>query len=330
MTTKLINAHLIVRFFYLFALTFFPLLLSASDGIAPPTPTIKGLIFTSVQNGDKYLSGQKININIAKLENRTLEHLGIRTSYLGSNVIDVVKVDPASLRTEYKIPDDILGPIELTVMGLDIDNHVIVTSDPITIHVQTNASLQDLDFKIEGNKVINKEYFINSTDLKHIQVVGTYSDGFRRYISHTSVGTKYELQDKEIASIDSYGRIKALLDGGGLLHVSNSGIKKTTVVNIFDVFGAAKFELIASPRKAYRGKELKLNIKAKNPQNTIPALRTELIPKGATFKDHGDGTGTFTWTPTKSNEKYETVMFLAIDPEKPEIVNNMVVDFVVY
>lgn len=305
-------------------------LFAASDDIVLlPTPEVKGLIFTSIKNGDEFYAGQKISVVIAKTKAHNLDNLGIRIRIPESGVIGVFKVDPEQLNAEIEIPKDILGPLEIKAMALDTNHPVIVVSDDIIIHIKTNFQLKDFDFRIEGNKVIDETYFINSIDPKQIEVVGKYSDGVKRLISDASTGTKYELLDPEVASVDSKGRIRAKLDGRTLLHVSNNGITKTTIINVIDVFGAAQFNFLGSPQKAYAGKTLKLEVKASNPQKTIPRLTVTLKPHGSTFVDHGDGTGIFTWTPSNDNEKYESVQFLATDPDKPEIKNTMTVDFYV-
>ncbi|MDP3964488.1 MAG: putative Ig domain-containing protein [bacterium] len=51
-----------------------------------------------------------------------------------------------------------------------------------------------------------------------------------------------------------------------------------------------------------------------DPQDII-TITTDSLPAGATFEDHGDRTGTFTWTPSNSQSGQHQVTFIATDPE---------------
>ncbi len=45
------------------------------------------------------------------------------------------------------------------------------------------------------------------------------------------------------------------------------------------------------------GQNLNFTVLATDPDSTIPALSTTILPTGATFVDNGDGSGNFDWTP---------------------------------
>lgn len=45
------------------------------------------------------------------------------------------------------------------------------------------------------------------------------------------------------------------------------------------------------------GQHLSFLVEASDPDGTIPELAVTSLPAGATFTDHGDGTGTVDWTP---------------------------------
>ncbi len=58
---------------------------------------------------------------------------------------------------------------------------------------------------------------------------------------------------------------------------------------------------------------LTFGVSATDPDGTIPALTTSTLPTGATFIDNGDGTGTFSWTPTFTQAGTYDVTFYAAD-----------------
>jgi len=52
---------------------------------------------------------------------------------------------------------------------------------------------------------------------------------------------------------------------------------------------------------------------ASDPDGGIPSLTVASLPTGADFVDHGDGSGTFTWTPTAAQEGSYQVICIASD-----------------
>jgi hypothetical protein len=63
------------------------------------------------------------------------------------------------------------------------------------------------------------------------------------------------------------------------------------------------------------GQELIFTVEANDPDGTIPALSATPLPAGATFTDHGDGTGTFVWTPAVGQAGVYSITFEASDGE---------------
>jgi hypothetical protein len=58
---------------------------------------------------------------------------------------------------------------------------------------------------------------------------------------------------------------------------------------------------------------LQFTVTASDPDGTTPALTTSALPTGASFDDHGDGTGTFRWTPTFDQAGSYPITFTASD-----------------
>jgi hypothetical protein len=81
----------------------------------------------------------------------------------------------------------------------------------------------------------------------------------------------------------------------------------------------------------YEGTELRFVITATDPDGTTPTLVAANLPPGATFVDNGDGTGTFTWTPTYQQAgTYGDIVFEASDGELTdmEVIYVQVIDVV--
>lgn len=101
-------------------------------------------------------------------------------------------------------------------------------------------------------------------------------------------------------------------------------------LNVFDVQPDAHYsvhygELTAEPRppvfqyiadrSTQEGGQVGFLVRASDPNGTIPALSAEGLPTGATFKDEGQGRGTFHWLPLVGQAGRYVVNFRATDGE---------------
>ena len=123
---------------------------------------------------------------------------------------------------------------------------------------------------------------------------------------------------------------------GKRIKPENAWLSKTRVgngpwehfINLFDVNATDSYTLIledpaAGPkspilqfipdRTRAEGEQLSFIVEASDPDRTIPALSTALLPAGASFNDKGNGNGIFDWTPAPGQAgKYE-ITFKASD-----------------
>ncbi len=67
------------------------------------------------------------------------------------------------------------------------------------------------------------------------------------------------------------------------------------------------------PRSIVEGSNLNFGVSGADPDSTIPTLRTSILPAGASFTDHGNGTGTFNWTPGFTQVGVYDITFYASD-----------------
>lgn len=68
-----------------------------------------------------------------------------------------------------------------------------------------------------------------------------------------------------------------------------------------------------SNQTAFPRQLLRFDVRATDPQGTVPTLTAQDLPQGANFKDNGNGTGTFTWTPKVGQIGTHDVTFIASD-----------------
>ncbi len=67
------------------------------------------------------------------------------------------------------------------------------------------------------------------------------------------------------------------------------------------------------PKSGTETVNLTFNVTASDPDGTTPTLNTSALPTGATFVDHANGTGTYSWTPTFVQAGVYNVTFRASD-----------------
>jgi hypothetical protein len=67
------------------------------------------------------------------------------------------------------------------------------------------------------------------------------------------------------------------------------------------------------PKEIDENSTLNFVVSALDLDGTVPSLMTSLLPEGATFVDHEDGTATFDWTPTFDQADIYPVTFYATD-----------------
>jgi hypothetical protein len=83
----------------------------------------------------------------------------------------------------------------------------------------------------------------------------------------------------------------------------------------FTVTAVADVPILAAigPRSVFENANLNFLVSATDADNTVPSLSAAPLPTGANFTNHGDGTGTFDWTPNYTQVGVYNVWFVASD-----------------
>ncbi|NUM55446.1 MAG: PQQ-dependent sugar dehydrogenase [Candidatus Hydrogenedentes bacterium] len=112
---------------------------------------------------------------------------------------------------------------------------------------------------------------------------------------------------------DTKYRFASWSDGGSAAHnisipATDTTYTATFTANARPVLGAVGDQTVDE------GSQLQFGVTAADPDLTVPVLTATNLPAGASFVDNGDGTGTFTWTPTYlQSGAYPNVNFKATD-----------------
>ncbi|MFH1980587.1 MAG: putative Ig domain-containing protein [Pseudomonadota bacterium] len=131
-------------------------------------------------------------------------------------------------------------------------------------------------------------------------------------------------------------RIKSVVRSDGkIIKTDNAWLSKTRLAdhswqhffNLFDAASTGAYTVVfddSAPASApvlatltdQSGVETQpftINVAATDADGTVPALTAAPLPAGAGFADHGDGTGTFSWTPTIGQAGGYSIVFTATD-----------------
>ncbi len=84
-------------------------------------------------------------------------------------------------------------------------------------------------------------------------------------------------------------------------------------ITVIDAGNQAPILAAIGNKSVTEGINLNFNTSAADPDSTIPVLTTTALPTGATYVDHGNGTGTFNWTPNFTQAGSYNVTFYASD-----------------
>lgn len=114
----------------------------------------------------------------------------------------------------------------------------------------------------------------------------------------------------------SYANVTIQADDHGEPPLSDSESFSITVINVNRPPNLAAI----SNQSVAENALLSFNVSASDPDGQIPALAASNLPIGATFTDHGNGTGTFSWTPTYEQAgTYPNVTITANDVGDPPL-----------
>jgi len=84
-------------------------------------------------------------------------------------------------------------------------------------------------------------------------------------------------------------------------------------ITVIDVGNQLPVLAVIGEQTTTEGINLNFGVSATDPDGTIPALTTSVLPTGASFTDNGDGTGSFDWTPEFTQAGTYPVTFYATD-----------------
>lgn len=170
--------------------------------------------------------------------------------------------------------------------------------DGSQMHVNDDTTAAITRFQVSGDPVTGTGWLdTNSSDRRMFVVTGPFT----------------------MAPGDEQEVIGAVIVGRGsdrLASISDLRTKAVTAIQAYRLVFLLDFKVTApSSRSVLEGAPLVFDVTAHDPEGGALTLQTSSLPLGATFTDHGDGTGEFQWTTGFDQAGEYAIQFTATRPD---------------
>lgn len=125
------------------------------------------------------------------------------------------------------VPLDALGPMGIGVLALDKTTGRLLNADvTVLVSLPPNVNLQRMD--ADPDQII----LFGVDESTKIHIYGIYSDGVKRRLESSLVGTTYQTSDPRIAAVDTEGLVTAVSSGKAVITVKNGNKQLQIQINV--------------------------------------------------------------------------------------------------
>lgn len=207
----------------------FPSPTSLQDWPTPLARTDPGTEFsegeieiTSPAPSETFGPGEPIPVSVAAIGGFELAS----TLVFGSD--EGVLVEQAPFEANISAPQRRIGPMTISALGKSEDGTVTFT-DSVEVFIQTDASLDSIEIT-QRNPVL-----FDHSDRRQLSVLGTFSDGVVRNITHPSAGTVYTSANESIVRVTEGGRLIPVGEGETTVLAQNDGRQDSITVRVNEI-----------------------------------------------------------------------------------------------
>ena len=213
--------------------------------------------------------------------------------------------------------------VDGTVDGVSSYDYLIIAED-----VSGNYS-QHSDVITANSSVVNAPVVASIVPDSGLTLGGTlvtvYGSGFDVAGAGALVGAASLTGVNVISPFEITGTTQASAAGPADVSVTNlaSGQVSNVLVGAFTYISNSPPVLAAiGPQGGAEGTLITFTPTAIDADGGFPVMTSTTLPGSATYVDNGDGTGTFTWTPTFFDNGIYNVTFYATDDVEPSLVDS--------
>jgi hypothetical protein len=189
-----------------------------SDQVAEAVTASTNLVITGPQPNTTVTAGQSLTVSIKGTNGFVPVRALIVTSFLADNI------QQAPFSLTFQVPLNLTGQFTISAIAFDAANN-IAKAPEISLQVAIPATLTGL-VKLE------KLYLFSYAPREQLHVTGIYSDGVRRNIRSSALGTKYTSQNPSIATVDSEGMVSGHTAGKTIITVTNKQFSSNVEVEV--------------------------------------------------------------------------------------------------
>lgn len=196
--------------------------LPAERGDPDPVFSMGEIEITLPTDGAVFAPGADIPVSVAAVGSFDL------ASALVFSSEDGVIMDAPPFEGTIAVPESFLGPMRIAAMGTAADGTVTL-ADSVDVLIQTSLDLNSIEV-IQRNPVL-----FDYKDRRQLAVMGTFSDGIVRPVSHPSTGTVYSSADTSIARITEEGLLVPISEGETTIVVQNGTRQDSITVRVNEI-----------------------------------------------------------------------------------------------
>lgn len=194
-----------------------------------------GLEIISPHNGETFTEGDTVKL-IVKPEPKMPEifFVSVFVGKLGESPCKEEMTRPPYECT-FVIPPGSAPRIKIRAMGKTVENinkEGGLFSPTVTIFVKIPSMVTLQKINVFPNNSSDTMFFSDLKYKKHLYVEGVYSDGTKRKIDASGLGTTYETSNPQVVTVDSEGSASAVSSGKATITIRNSGKEITVPVEV--------------------------------------------------------------------------------------------------
>ena len=181
-----------------------------------------GLVISAPENGQAVAAGRSITVTVEPAGSfdarrvMLLSKVGVRT------------LEQGPFTFELQVPDDHVGPLELSATGEDASGK-FATAGPIVVMVEAASGLVALELAPD-------EVYLNGiNDRRQLRVTGEYGDGVTRDLTGPAKGTTFSSADPSIATVTDKGILRPQSNGVTTVTATNGGLQASMRAEVLRV-----------------------------------------------------------------------------------------------
>jgi hypothetical protein len=206
-----------------------------SKGGKTGTPAGHGLEIISPRHGVTFTEGDTVTLIVKPTsQSEEIVFIAFSVGIRGRSPCDE-EISSPPYQCAFVIPPGSAPRIKVSAMGKTVQNinsDDALVSPTVTVLVKMPSTVTLREIRVSTGSSSDTLFLVGGRYKKHLYVEGLFSDGTKRRISASGLGTTYETSDPLIVTVDSEGSVRPVAPGNATITVRNSGREVTVPVKV--------------------------------------------------------------------------------------------------